>query len=81
MSTKIIDCVTSEEVVNAIAEVNELMKEIEKLYEPFVGMKIIDMTTEEIDTVRNLMNQTYTLTKARTDLRNIALNKFGIFVF
>lgn len=81
MSTKIIECMTSEEVVNTIAEVNELIEKIETLYDPFVGMKIIDMTTEEIDTVRNLMNQIYTVTKARADLRNIALNKFGIFVF
>lgn len=81
MSTKIIECMTGEEVVNAISEVNEQMKEIEKLYTPFVGKRIAELSTEEINAVKKLMNLTHELMVARADLRDTALHKFGIFVF
>jgi hypothetical protein len=70
-----------EEIVNANAEIDEQMNKIKTQFKYFEGKRFDEMSTEELDVVKNLMNLIQQLVNAKADLRSIALYKFGIFIF
>lgn len=80
MTNKVIECMTGEEIVNAISEINEQMEEIEKIFTPFVGKKFEEIPADRLDAFRVLSTILIKLTNARSELRCIARDKFGIFV-
>ena len=81
MSTKIIESMSIKDIVNANTEIDNQMNEIKKQFKSFEGRRFNEMSTEELDVIRKFMNLAQQLVNAKSDLRNAALYKFGIFIF
>lgn len=69
-----------EELINAIARIDEQMEELRKCYEPFVGKRLDSLSIEDQERVRKFWVLMQRLTDAKYDLRIKAVTEFGIFV-
>lgn len=69
-----------EELINAIARIDEQMEELRKCYEPFVGKRLDSLSIEDQERVRKFWVLVQQLTDAKYDLRIKAFTEFGIFV-
>lgn len=71
---------TKEEIVNAIADINEQMEELKKVYEPYVGMRFEDLSNEDQERIQNFWALIQKLTYAKADLQRKALYDYHVFV-
>lgn len=69
-----------EELINAIARIDEQMEELRKCYESFVGKRLDSLSIEDQERVRKFWVLVQQLTDAKYDLRIKAVTEFGIFV-
>lgn len=69
-----------EELINAIARIDEQMEELRKCYEPFVGKRLDSLSIEDQERVRKFWVLVQQLTDAKYALRIKAVTEFGIFV-
>lgn len=69
-----------EELINAIARIDEQIEELRKCYEPFVGKRLDSLSIEDQERVRKFWVLMQRLTDAKYDLRIKAVTEFGIFV-
>lgn len=71
---------TKEEIIDAIARIDEQMEELRKCYEPFVGVRLDSLSIEDQERIQKFWVLIQQLTNAKHDLRTRALTEFGIFV-
>lgn len=71
---------TKEEIVKAITDIDEQMEELKKVYEPYVGMRLEDLSNEDQERIRKFWILILQLTNAKADLRAKALYEHHIFV-
>ena len=57
---------TKEEIVNAIADVNEQMEELRKVYEPYVGMQFDELSNEDQERIRKILGSYSTANKCKS---------------
>lgn len=69
-----------EEIVNAIADVNEQMEELKKIYEPYVGMQFDELSNEDQERIQKFWVLIQQLTNAKADLQRKAIHDYHIFV-
>lgn len=69
-----------EEIVNAIADVNEQLEELKKIYEPYVGMRFDELSNEDQERIQKFWVLIQQLTNAKADLQRKAIHDYRIFV-
>lgn len=79
MTEKILN-MTKEELIIAMEEIDEMMNELKELYKPYVGRRLDSISMDELENLSKIASRLQHLVNAKSDIRSIAISKYGIFV-